>query len=290
MKPVAFSYMDPVGLAECLDLLARHGDEARILAGGQSLMPMLNMRLARPTQLVDINRVSELRAYTAGSGGLAIGALVRMAQLERDTEIARRCPPLAEVLPLIGHAAIRTRGTICGSMAHADPSAEIPAMALLMDAEVRLLRRGAERKLSAAEFLRGPMITAIEPGELLAELRLPAWHLGDGWGVAELWRRHGDFAVTGALARLGLENGRLARVAVVVFGVGGVPVRLSEVEAHLTGRVPGWSMAAEAGEMAATTVEPTADLHGSAWYRRRLAAEMVARALTQAIGRAGVTA
>jgi carbon-monoxide dehydrogenase medium subunit len=248
---------------------------------------MLNLRLVRPGLIVDINRVDELRGLSVEAGGIEAGATVRMSDLERDGTLGAVCPVLAELLPMVGHPAIRSRGTLCGSVAHADPAAEIPAAAVALDATVTLVRTGSQRSLPVAQFLRGPLMTAIDPGELVRSISFPAWVPGTGWGVAEFARRHGDFAIGGAIVVLATEGRHVTRAGVTVFGVAGAATRLHALENELIGSPATRSLAARAAETALTLVRAWPDGSGSDWYRSRLAAALVGRAFEQAVARAG---
>lgn len=285
MKPPPFGYDDPATVEETLDLLARHGDAARILAGGQSLVPMLNFRLARPGRLIDINRVSELsRTGAAPDGGLRLGALVRQRSLERSAVIRDRCPLLAQAVPLVGHPQIRTRGTLGGSLAHADPAAELPAVMVALDAHLTLRRAGATRTVAAAEFFVAALTTVLGPDELLAEVALPPWPPRTGASIHEVAKRHGDFALGGVAATLTLDpQGRVGGARVVCFGVGEHPVRAIDAEHSLVGGAPSSAAFVGAGRLAAAWVTPTDDIHASAAYRRRLAGVLTARALAGAL-------
>jgi carbon-monoxide dehydrogenase medium subunit len=285
VKPAPFEYADPRSVAETLALLARHGDDAKVLAGGQSLVPMLNFRLARPAALVDLNRVAGLDRLQDDGGTLRVGALVRQRALERWA--AGPAPLLAAGLGLIGHAAIRNRGTVAGSIAHADPAAELPALLLAVDGLVVARRQGGgERTIRAADFFRGPLATALEPDELVVETRWPLPAGDAGWGLHEVARRHGDFALAGAAAIVTRRRGAIAEVRIAVWGCGPVPQRATDGERALAGQSPGVRAIQEAGRAAAARLEPPDDLHATAGYRRRVAATLIARALTDAVARA----
>ena len=284
MKPAPFEYVDPRTVDEAVEHLGRHGDEAKVLAGGQSLVPMLNFRLARPAMLVDINRVAGLDDVTEKNGALSVGALVRQRQLERA--IGGRFPLLAAGLRLIGHAAIRVRGTVAGSIAHADPAAELPALLVCAGGAVVARSRRGERIIAAADFFVGPLITALAADELVVEIRWPVPPATAGWGLHEVTRRHGDFALVGAAALVTLVNGSVEAVSVAIFGCGTTPVHAT-AEAHaLTGRPPTPAAIAEAARAAAATLDAHDDLHATADYRRRVARTLMTRALTDAVRRA----
>ena len=288
VKPPLFLYADPETVDDALDLLARHGDAARVLAGGQSLMPMLNFRLARPSHVIDINRVGALAAMSHAPGtGLRLGALVRQRTLERSTLIRAHSPLLAEAMPLVGHPQIRTRGTLGGSLAHADPASELPAVMVALDARLTLRRAAGERTIAAEDFFVGALTTVLAPDELLTEIALPPWPERTGANVREVAKRHGDFALGGVAVTLTLDaQGRVAAARIVCFGVGPRPVRAADAEGSLVGGAPSASAFTEAGRLAAAGVDPADDIHASAEYRRRLAGVLTTRGLAAAAERA----
>jgi carbon-monoxide dehydrogenase medium subunit len=274
-------------LDEALALLREHGEDARPLAGGQSLVPLLSLRLARPSHLVDLAGISELGSIRVESGYLVIGAMVREGTAERHDEVHRLAPLLAQALPLIGHPAIRSRGTIGGSLAHADPAAELPAVALLLDAEmVAQSRERGQRTITAADFFTGFFTTALEPDEILTEIRIKGPAPGTGSAIEEVARRHGDFATVGAVAMVRLEDGGIAEARVALTGVSGVPVRATEAETILAGAEPSEELFGAAADEAAKSLSPAGDIHGSASYRRHLAVVLMRRTLTLAAQRA----
>ncbi|MFI5376710.1 MAG: FAD binding domain-containing protein, partial [Candidatus Rokuibacteriota bacterium] len=248
MRPAPFEYFAPRTVEEALELLARHGDEAKLLAGGQSLVPMMNMRLVRPAVVVDLNRVAALGTVREDAGRLHLGALVRQHALERDGRVAATAPLLAEAAPLIGHLQTRARGTIGGSLAHADPAAELPACMIALDAVFHLRSARAQRACSARDFFRGLLSTALEPDELLAGIEVPAAPAPRaGHGFAEVARRHGDFALVGACAVLALDAGGVCRHArLVIFGAGDGP-HLARAAAARIGVQPAGGRLAGAG-------------------------------------------
>jgi carbon-monoxide dehydrogenase medium subunit len=283
VKPAPFDYHAPDSVEECLAVLAEHGDEAKILAGGQSLVPMLALRLARPEVLVDVNRVRDLAALRRDDGALVVGAMTRHAALEQDPEIAAAAPLLARVAPYIGHVQIRNRGTLGGSLAHADPAAELPAAARVLDAEIEVAGPNGVRRIAAADFFETVFTTTLEPDELVTAVRFPVWGAGSGFAVEEVARRHGDFAIVGALAAVQVADGRLARVAIGLSGMGSVPERAEGVEQTLTGvPVDGLDLE-DAGVQAVAGLEPSADVHAGPDYRRKVGAALVTRTLTRAI-------
>jgi carbon-monoxide dehydrogenase medium subunit len=304
MKPAPFEYAAPTTEDEVLDLLAEHGDEAKVIAGGQSLLPMLSMRLARPAQLIDLNGVAGLAGIAGTDGGVSFGATTRERAAERSALVAERVPVLAEALPLIGHEAIRNRGTIGGSIAHADASAELPAVAAVTDASMVLRSRaGGERVLSAAEFFQGHYTTALGDDELLVEVRVPGTPPGAGWSFTEVARRHGDFALVGVAAMVtlsdsatggssggGADGRTIGSARICLIGVADVPLRLPAVEAALAGQPASPDTFAGAAEDYVAKLELASDVHGSGEFRRHLARVTVRRALTTAAARAGAPA
>jgi len=286
VKPAPFDYHAARSAAEAVELLARHGDAAKVLAGGQSLVPMLNLRLARPGVLVDINGAADLDYLREANGALAVGALVRQRALERWA--ADRAPLIAEALRLVGHVAIRNRGTAVGSLAHGDPASELPALLLCLDGAVVARRAGGERTIAAADLYLAPLTTSLAADEMLAEARFTLPPAGAGWGFAEVARRHGDFALAGCAALLWRNGqGRVAGVRLGFFGVGSTPVRGIAAEELLLGLEPTSARLSEAARAAAAALSPDGDLHASAEYRRRVAGVLAERTLTAALARCG---
>ncbi|HVT19532.1 MAG TPA: FAD binding domain-containing protein [Thermoanaerobaculia bacterium] len=288
MKPAAFEYAAPGSLPEALEALARGGADAKVLAGGQSLIPMLNFRLARPALLVDLNRLAELDFVRSGEdGGLRLGAMVRQRRLERDPQIAALAPLLAEAVPAIAHPQIRNRGTLGGSLAHADPAAELPAVAVALRARLRLRRAAGERWVEAESFFPGLFATALEPDEILVEVALPPPPPRAGWCFAEVARRPGDYAQVGLAAMVALdEDGRCREARLVYLSVGQAPVQASGAAALLRGETPAPRAIAAAAEAAADEIEPAGDIHASAGFKRHLARVLAERSLTKAAARA----
>lgn len=288
MKPAPFDYVAPAELSEALALLAQHGDEAKILAGGQSLMPMLNMRLATPQVVVDVNRIATLDYFTAcPDGGLAIGALARQRQLERGPLVQEQQPVLAAALPFIGHFQIRNRGTIGGSLVHADPAAELPAVSVALEAGFVVQSAQGQRLLAAEDFFVTYLTTAIAPDEILTEIRLPAWPSGWSWGIEEVCRRAGDFALVGAVALLQVAPDHVCQGArLVLFGVGGTPVRVRRAEDALVGQRVDDKALREVEQIVAAELDPESDIHASATYRKEVGGVMARRTLAQALDRA----
>jgi aerobic carbon-monoxide dehydrogenase medium subunit len=289
MKPAKFEYVAPRTAAETLAALAEYGDGAKVLAGGQSLVPLMNMRLARPEVIVDINEVAELDyVQPTDDGGIAIGALSRQRQLERQAIVRERFPVLTEAAELIGHFQIRNRGTIGGSLAHSDPSAELPAVMTALDAEFVISSSSGTRTATPAEFFVTYLTTALEPSDLLTEVRVPGLPAGTGSRVYEVSRRHGDFALVGAVTLLEPgADGVIGKARIALFGVNPTPVRASEAEQILAGQTPSEALFREAGETASRDLEPDGDIHASAEYRKEVAAVVVRRALVSAAERMG---
>ncbi len=286
MKPASFRYFDPRSVEEALELLAQHGDDAKVLAGGQSLVPMMNLRLARPACLIDLNRIAALDYLREEDGALVVGAMTRQRSVETSELVRARNPLLAEAVGQIGHIPIRNRGTVGGSLAHADPAAEWPALALALDATLLVRSSQGERRVAARDFFVGPLTTCLEPAELLAEVRVPHLAPGAGWAFVELSRRFGDFALVGVAVRLSLQAGVCAGAAIALTGVGGGPVRAEKAEGLLRGERPSAALFEQAARAVAEEIEPDADLHASADYRRRLAQVLTRRALDEAQRRA----
>lgn len=288
MKPALFEYFSPANLIEALELLEQYGDEARILAGGQSLMPLMNLRLARPKVIIDINRLSELQYIAHGANGdLAIGALTRQRTVERSDLVQRGNPLLAATIPLIAHTQIRNRGTIGGSIAHADPAAELPALCVALEAEFTARSSRRQRIIRSQDFFLGYMTTALEPGELLAEIRLPAWDPAFGWAVGEMSRREGDFALVGVIVLLRLDEKDACKdVRIALFGVGATPVRMRKAEDMLRGCELDGPAVTEVARVVSEDLEPDSDLHASVEYRKEVGGVLTRRSLEVALQRA----
>lgn len=286
MKPAPFDYAAPVSIGEAVDLLREHGSDAKLLAGGQSLMPALNFRLNRPSILIDLNRVPELAYIKEADGHIAVGAMTRQRTIENSDLIARHAPLWREGTELIGHLPIRSRGTIGGSLSNADPAAEGPTLATAMGASMVIQGPRGERVVEAADFFRGTLTTALEPDELLTEIRIPKTPDGAGTCFMEISRRRGDFALAGIAAQITLRDGRVAEARLAACGVGDGPVRLTEAEGAITGETVSDESIAAAAEAAAISVEPQSDLHASSGYRRKLVGVLTERALRKAVERA----
>jgi aerobic carbon-monoxide dehydrogenase medium subunit len=289
VKPAPFRYARPQNLADAVELLAAADHDVKILAGGQSLVPMLNLRLVRPSVLIDLNGVPGLDHVTLGTdGGLTIGALVRHAALAGSAGVIERAPLLAEAARHVGHPAIRHRGTLGGSLAHADPAAELPAVLVALGAELTLHGHRGARTIQASEFFLGLMTTALKPDEILVEIRVPPLPR-TGWGFAEVVRREGDFALAGVVALVGRAgpSGPCESARLVGFGVGDRPMRFAAAEETLTsqGHDPSAVLTAAAAAAAAEACDPPDDVHASAEYRRHLAAVLTEDAVSQAFTR-----
>ncbi len=283
MKPVSFRYSAPRTVDEALDLLATDGEEGKILAGGQSLVPAMNFRLARPASLIDINRIDGLDYVREDDGELCIGALARHAHFEAPVSGGALSAFLPRVARHIGHLPIRSRGTFCGSLAHADPASEWCLLAATLDAELVIASRRGQRSEGANDFFVTALTTTLEPDELLVEIRLPL--LDDGWrtGFAEFSRRAGDYALAMCAAFLRLEGRRIIEARIGVGGASDRPLRIIAAEALLTGTDGGPEIFREAGNIAAETIDPLVDIQVNAEYRRDLVRAMVGRALNKAI-------
>jgi aerobic carbon-monoxide dehydrogenase medium subunit len=282
MKLPPVDYEAPGTVADAVALLAKYQDDASVLAGGQSLIPLLALRLARPAVLIDINALTELAGLSAAEGIVTIGAMTREYVAEESEVLAEAVPLLAAALPLIGHEAIRSRGTIGGSLAHADPAAELPAVAMALDAEFTVRSDTGERVVPAADWFEGYLTTARRPDELLAEVRFPAARRGTGVSFQEVARRHGDFAIVGLAVSMTLADGVISDARLAFAGVADVPVRAVQAEDLLAGETPSAELFAEAADRATADLDPPGDLHGSPEYRTKVAATLVRRCLQTA--------
>jgi CO/xanthine dehydrogenase FAD-binding subunit len=288
VKPSSFEYVAPRSLDEAIQSLSAYGGAAKVLAGGQSLVPLMNLRLAAPEVLVDINGLRELGGLSAWDGGLSVGALVRQSTLERADLVRQRAPLLAETSALVGHPAIRHRGTVGGSLAHADPAAEPPAAMLALDATFIARGPRGERSLPVADFFSGYLTTVLQPDELLTEIRIPGVPPRTGSAFVEMARRSGDFAICGAAVLVTLNSsGRCDRVRIALCGVGTGPVRARRVEEALMGELPQGDVLVAAAQRVVDEIDPPSDIHGSAAYRRKLAIVMTRRAVELAAQRSG---
>jgi len=285
MKASGFEYFRPSGLGEAVALLARYGADAKAIAGGQSLVPMMAFRLATPRYLVDISRIEGLNRITVGPAGVRLGALVRWRDIERSPELKRSHPLLVEAIRHVAHYQIRNRGTVGGSLAHADPAAEMPGIAVTCEAEIVVTGPGGQRAIAANDFFLGPLMTALESDELIVEVRLPAWPTTRRWGFQEFARRRGDFALAGVAAFFDRDaNGRAENAHIGAIGVGDTPLRLREAEAQIEGQVVSETAIREAVQAASAGITPADDIHAPAEYRRALLGVLAERALAQAAG------
>jgi len=289
MKPAPFEYHRPQSRAEALALLAEHGN-AKPLAGGQSLIPAMNFRLAMPEVLIDLNSVPDFGYIKSEDGALRIGAMTRHRAVERSDDVRQLAPLLHETMPFIAHAAIRTRGTIGGSLAHADPAAELPAVMLALDATIRLEKRGGSRDVQAGAFFTGLFSTVLEAGELVSEIRIPAAPAAGVRAASaflEFSRRRGDFALAGVAARLELDGrGVCTKARIALFGVGDRPMLASSGARAIEGQVPTPEVIRAVADAAASDdIDPTSDIHATSKYRRHLAGVLTRRALERALSR-----
>jgi len=289
MKPAPFKYYAPTTVEEALVHLAEYGYDAKPLAGGQSLIPLLNFRLAQPSVIVDLNNVSELFYIRPDNGDLLIGAMTRQAQVEHDPLVAERAPLVHEVMPQIAYPQIRSRGTFGGSLAHADPSAELVAVNIALNGRFRLRRQAGERWVPADEFFVGLFTTVLEPDELLVEVALPPMPPRSGWSFLQITRRHHDFCIAGVAVLVTLDNkNRCEQARLVFLSAGDGPVTARQAAEMLVGQAPTPELIQAVAEKAAEDeIDPGSDIHASADYRRHLAKVLACRTLTQAFERAG---
>ena len=290
MKPAPFKYHAPRSVEEATALLAQYGYSAKVLAGGQSLIPTMNFRLAQPSVLIDLNRIPDLGyILPTRDGGLRVGAMTRHVTVERDAQVAQVAPLVSEAMPLIAHPAIRNRGTFGGSIAHADPASELPAVITALGARVVARSQRGERTIEAKDFFQGVFTTALEPDELLVEVRIPPMPRNSGWSVREVARRHGDFALVGAAAWVQMNGGgRCSEARLAFFGVGDGPVLAEKAASMLAGQIPSDDLILAAVETAASEeVDPSSDIHATAEFRRHLVKVLGRQALSEAFQRAG---
>jgi carbon-monoxide dehydrogenase medium subunit len=290
MIPAKFDYVRPGSLDEAVRALADGGDDAKIIAGGQSLVPMLNFRLLRPAILVDINRIAGLDVIKDNESHIRIGALTRHYQLETSPIVARHLPVLSCAMTHVAHLAIRNRGTIGGSLSHADPAAELPMMALLLDAELHIASASGARTISARDFLLDTMTVDLSSAEILTEIVLPKLPPRTGWGFEEVARRHGDFALAAVAATLTVADGAIAQARIALTGVGPTALRAGDAERLLIGRALDEGLTDRAIGAVRAAIRPETDLHASSDYRRHLAGVLAGRALAAAWRRAHLAA
>ena len=286
MKPAAFDYVVAESIDAAVAALAAANGEAKILAGGQSLVPMLNFRLLRPSTLVDINRIPDLAFIEEGADAIVVGALTRHHRLETAPVIARHLPVVAEAMRHVAHLAIRNRGTIGGSLSHADPAAELPMLALLLDATLHVVSHAGPRTIAARDFFLGPLTVDLAPDEIVTRIVLPKLPPATGWGFAEVARRNGDFALAAAAATLKLRDGVIGEARIAMTGIDDTAKRAGEAEALLAGRTLTPDLIDTAVAAARAGVNPPTDLHASSDYRRHLVGVLVGRALADASRRA----
>ena len=286
MKAAEFEYAAPTTVDEAVGLLGEHADDAAVLAGGQSLVPLLALRLATPRMVIDINHVTGMDEIRRENGHVRVEALVRHSVLTRSGSAADAVPLLGIAAPLIGHFQIRNRGTVCGSMTHADAAAEWPLIATTLDAEIELRSSHGVRTVRAREFFEGPFMTSRNPDELAVAVRFPTWQPGAGFAVEEFARRSGDFAIAGAACGIEVADGRVSRCALGLLGLAGVPLRADAAEAAVIGAAVDDLDPDDVARNATADLEPPSDIHASSRYRRRVGAAMVARALAEALRKA----
>lgn len=286
MLPAAFEYASPGTLDEALALLDQHADDGKVLAGGQSLIPLLKLRLASPAFLIDINRIPDLDVLEERDGALVIGPLVRHKTAERSSLLANRYAVLAEAAPQVADPLVRNRGTLAGSLAHADPSGDWGSVMLAVDAEFVLRSRGGSRTVKARDFFNGPFSTVLQPNEILTEIRIPARRGPTGGAYLKLERKVGDFATVGVAVQLQMDNGKVGTAGIALTAVGPQNIKATEAEAALKGQTLNDKVIKEAGQLAAKVAEPRTDLRGSDAYKRNLVRIFTERGLKRAYERA----
>jgi carbon-monoxide dehydrogenase medium subunit len=283
MKLPPFEYACPTSISEAVALLAAHDGEAKLLAGGQSLMPMLAFRVAAPALLVDLRKLSQLRQIKVGEGGVTLGAMARWSDILKDTRLRKAHPLVVAAVEHVAHYQIRNRGTAGGSLAHADPAAEMPGIAVTCEAKIAVIGKGGERVIAAKDFVQGPLMTVLKADEIITEIRFPAWPASRRFGFSEFARRRGDFALAAAALFYDEDSEGKARNAHVgVIGVADAPLRLTAVENVLNGHKIDDAAIAKAETAAAAAVEPSDDIHATGAYRKALIGVMVERALRSA--------
>ncbi len=289
MKPAPFEYAAPDTLEEAISLLEENEGDAKVLSGGQSLMPLLNMRLARPEVLVDLARLPDLDYVREEGGELVIGAMTRQRTVELDPIVRERHPLVYEATMNVAHPQNRNQGTFGGSLAHADPSAEYPALALALDAKFKAVGPDGERVIDADEFFVTYLTTDLEMSEILTEVRIPALPPGAAWSFTELARRHGDYALAGVTSFFTCDGGKVSSARIVLFGVGATPVRAEKAEQAMVGQSPSSALFESVGKAVLDDIEePQSDVHASAEQRRALAGVLTTRGLGDAARRAGI--
>lgn len=287
MKPAVFDYVRAESVEHAVQALAAANGDGKVIAGGQSLIPMMNFRLVKPSVLVDINRIPGLDTVQIHGEKFRLGALVRHRMTATDALIAQRVPVLHYAMKHVAHLTVRNRGTFCGSVCHADPAAEMPMMLLLLNGIVHIASSRGGRTLAACDFFTGSLVTALEPDELVTQIEIDTLPIGTGWGFQEFARRHGDYALAAVAVTMQREDGVAADVRVGLMGVGEMPMRAPRIEAMLEGRHVDANLIDEAIGALRAELEPNSDLHASADYRRHLAGVLARRALSEAWTRAG---
>jgi carbon-monoxide dehydrogenase medium subunit len=292
MKPPPFTYHACRTIDEAVDVLDADPDGAKVLAGGQSLVPMLNLRLAAPDNLVDLNGIPDLAYIRADPAGVVVGATTRQYLVERSDELHSVLPVVREALSHVGHSQIRNRGTVVGSICHADPAAEMPAVFLTVGGEITARSSAGTRKIRSEDFFESYLTTSLEPNEIATEVRFDAPTGRTGWYFEEVARRHGDFAMLGVVALISLDGDSVSRARITIFGGGSTPLRMSAAEQLITGATVGdiGGLLTTAAEQASAAVRPTDDIHASADYRRHVAGVLTKRAITRSLERAGSAA
>jgi carbon-monoxide dehydrogenase medium subunit len=285
VKPAPFQYIRPSSIDEALAALAGYREDAKVLAGGQSLIALMNLRLVKPAVVVDINRLSDIAYVRHENGTLAVGALTRQSAVEASDVIARQCPLMAEAIRFVAHRPIRNRGTVGGNLAHADPTSELPAVAVALDATFVARSTGGQRTISANDFFVAPLSSALASNELLIEVLIPVWPEGQGWSFMEVSPRAGDYALVGVAATLTLQNGVCQAARLVYSGVGPRPTRVTAAEQTLLGRPANEATFRGAGEVAAGQLDVSSDFHATGDYRRDLVRVLTRRALVRALDR-----
>ena len=285
MKPAAFDYVRAASLDEALQALARHGAAGKLLAGGQSLVPMMNLRLAKPAVIIDINRVPGLDGIRVEGGGLVIGALARHAGLTESALVAAHCPLMAEAYPHVAHGPIRNRGTLAGNISHADPASEMPAVLAACNAIVVAASTQGKRNIPAGAFFTGALATALTPGEMVTEIRIPSAPAGQGWAWLEVSNRKGDFAMAGIGVTLTMARGKCTQASLAVAGMDRPGVRLPAIEAQLVGHAIDDARIAAVAKAAGAAVRPADSYHADEIYKRELVESLTTRALRTALGR-----
>lgn len=286
MKFPSLNYLSPQSLDEAIALLEQHGADAKLLSGGQSLMPMLAFRLASCSILIDLKSVPGLHGIAITDRGVRLGARVRWRDIEHNTDLPAACPLLSIAVKHIAHYAIRNRGTVGGSLAHGDPASELPALAVACEATIEVAGPAGQRSLPAAEFFLSPLVTALEPNEIIVSLSFPPWPKSRGFGFQEFSRRRGDFAMAGAIVFFDEdENGHIRAPHIGAFGIGDTPLRLGEAEVFLNGNRVSAQTFAEAAALGVRDIEVRSDIHADSDYRRALLETLVTRALADAAQR-----